>query len=733
MVFWNRQQFDSNDEEMQKLEQQLRDVSKIQLPMKQQQALKRQLFSELKNQTSVQKNIVSTKENAIHPQEKQEFLPQSLRILGSQISEVGQQTSLSIPERVAMKERVFAFIQKSHWLGLSFSPFKSARFWKVAMSSAMLLFFVVTSVLIFPFQVPLTYAARLTYIDDLSGQVFVLRGGQLLAAKKDFALVEGDVLITKDKSFVTVRFFDDSVSRLDANTQLEVNRLYSEPFNPVATQVELTLQDGHIWTRVLNLIDDDSHFMISTEDTAAIVTKKAAFDLQTHIYNTTLSVFDNVVDFGMGNNFTSATRPVLAGFQAQVLQENGSNVTKIVPVPQNLQANMNSQWVQSNLQKDEVHTQVLVQENEQDIEDNSDNMTDVLQTADSDTSKPLSNPDIEQQRLHFLDEYSRLLLGETYLMRQQGREGMQLVFEFEATVRSIMLRYADFQKTDPLNANLLLSLIESKVAEQRKNLATLLPGDSLYPVKQELDNTQLYLASSDVDKAKMQLSQSEDKLLEIQDLVAKGNFDEAKLVLVRYQTQLDSLVLKVNVDNASELQDKLVSLFDQQIEQIKVLTSIEKSIYTNQPELLESVRTLRQELLEKLMGAMEKINGDLPLDLIQELRDLLQTYLVNGAYDDSFVSMLNKMLVKYSKNSTTDGRLPAQLGVLTLVEEDATPPVQSQETQVSNVKSLLIPSRVGSKNGGLVLPSSQQQTEAKDQQNHTDACSGSQQCQHGLN
>lgn len=665
MKFWHREQFDAN--ELERLADQLRTVGKVMLPPKKQQSLKRQLF------TSIEQGKLESG-----------LLPQSLRVLGSQMSEVGEKVALTVPERVRMKERIFSFIQKSNWMGFRFGLLHSPRFLRAALSSAMLLFFVVSSVLVFPFQVPLTYAARLTYIEEVSGQVFVLRSGKLIDAKKDFSLEEGDILITNAESYVTVRFFDDSVSRLDANTQLEVKRLYSEPFNPVATQVELMLEEGHVWTRVLNLIDENSHFMVSTQSTAAIVTKKAAFDLQTHVYTTTLSVFDNVVDFAMGANYSSETRSVLAGFQAQVSQENGSNVTKIVPFAEGLRGNKTvARWVESNLEKDKVHTAALVQESQKALEDTSGAASVLQSSEDVENVENFSNQDIEQERLNFVDAYNRLLLGETYLMRQQGREGMQLVMEFESTVRSIMIRYPGYKKQDPLNANLLLSYIQSRVEQQRKDFSTLLPGDSLYPVKEELENVELLLTGSDVDKAKMQLSQSEDKLLEVQDLVGKSKFEQAQAVLVRYQRQIDNLVLKVNSENTSELHDKLVSLFDQQVEQIKVLTSIEKSLVVTQPDLLQQVRDLRQKVLEKLVVALEKVDVELPLSLIQELRDLLQTYVDNGTYDDTFVGLLNKMLTKYGKEVSggVEGKLPSELGMVTIVEEDATRAVHAQTTQ----------------------------------------------------
>lgn len=670
MTFWKRKKLDSA--ELEHLAQQLRQMNDVELPIKEQQALKRQLFSVIESASGQEKNP--------------EFLPQSLRVLGSRMEELGAKTMLSIPQRVKMKERVLLFIRKTDWLGLAFGPFHSfrmPRFLKTVVSGAMLFVFVVTSVFLFPFQVPLTYAARLTYIDDFTGQAFVVREGKIIEAEKYFSLYEGDVLMTGQNSSVTVRFFDDSVSRLDANTELEVKRLYSEPFNPVATQVELSLTDGRIWTRVLNLIDENSHFSVSTQNTSATVTKKAAFDLQTHVYSTTLSVFDNVVDFALGSDYMSQSRPVLAGFQAQVFTENGTSVTKIVPVAEGLKGDKEAaRWIESNMEKDKLHTEVLVEENSKALEANS-GMTDLLQQEEVlNSDQKLTNESIEQERQHFLDAYQRLLLGQTYLMRQQGKEGMELVLEFGATVRSIMVRYPEYKRQDPLNANLLFSFMEGRISQQRKDLATALPGDPLYPVKEELGQIQLFLAGSDVEKAGMQLSQSESKLLEVQDLIEKRQFEQAEAVLVRYQSQIDHLVLKVNSGNASELQDKLVKLFDQQIQQIKVLTSIEKSLFETQSDLLVHVRSLREQLLEKLMVAFEKVEGGLPLGLIQELQDILQTYMDNGAYDESFARLLNKMLVEYGRNDDGgESKLPTDLGVVTIVEEDATKAVQSQNEE----------------------------------------------------
>ena len=91
----------------------------------------------------------------------------------------------------------------------------------------------------------------------------------------------------------------------------------------------------------------------------------------------------------------------------------------------------------------------------------------------------------------------------------------------------------------------------------------------------------------------------------------------------------------------------------------------------------------------QLMKALEKVDPDVvPVSFIQELKDLLQTYMNNGAADQSFVVSLNKLLLRYNSKPVLHGtsqKLPANLGVVTIVEDEATSQVRSsgKQTQVN--------------------------------------------------
>jgi hypothetical protein len=289
---------------------------------------------------------------------------------------------------------------------------------------------------------------------------------------------------------------------------------------------------------------------------------------------------------------------------------------------------------------------------------------------------------------------------------------MSLVMEFQLSVKNTMADFPGYIAKDPLNANVLLSLMQGKIEGQRKDFATFLPNDALYPAKEVLENTELYFAGNDVDKAKMQLTQLEEKLLEVQDLIAASQFDAAKTVLDNYKNQIDNFVLKINGDSVAVLQNTLVSLFQQQIDQIKELTAVERSLLSGKSDLLKQVQALRREVLQKLMTSVEKANGFLPLGQIQSLRNFLMTYMDDGAYDQNFVRMLNNLLVRYGKNVFDPQKLPSELGVVTIVdEEDATPAVQDDSTGVSDQAT---------------VTATQQQVLT--QQGGSGGCQGSQEC-----
>lgn len=609
---------------------------------------------------------------------RDEFLPFSLKRLVVAIQNIGQKTLPSLSASLKLKNKLMDFIEYTAPVGFTGSVFGGFRYFQTIFASVLLFLFVLTGVFL-PLRVPITHAARSNYFEEVTGNVFVLRSGQLLKAGQNFTLQASDVIVTKENSFASVRFFDDSVSRLDSNTQLELKRLYTEPLNPIATQVELLLQEGSLWSRVLNLVDENSLFKVETAKVSTTVSKKATFNLSAHFYETTLAVFDNMVDFAFVDDFSSGRKSVLAGFKTHVSSD-GAVRTSLINDENEANGKI-SDWVEVNLKLDKIHNDKVAQEKTNALTALVPSPDLPKQTLSPPKEKVFTNHEIEKLRLQFLDAEKRFLLGETFLTRDHGEVGLKLISEFKNTVKTITLRLKDFEKIDLLNSGLLRSMIESKVGKLRKDLATLLPGDALYLVKEIVNETELLLANSYVDRTAMRLSQLMDMLLDVQELIKRARLDEAAKVLHAYERHIERLVLQISDENLDEFNNKFISLFNQQITQIKALTSIEKSLYKMQDKLLPVVQSLRHAMLQKILVVSQDTEGMLPVDLLRQLKDLLQTYVTDGAYDKEFVSILNKLLNKRSENESTSDKnensvgktdaraLPEKVGLVKLVDE----------------------------------------------------------------
>lgn len=651
-----------DDREIAPLEEMLSRHTPAELTKDEHQAMKSHVFSLLKNR-------------------EEELYSRNDAKLIDKIAKLRQRIYLSRTEKAALKERIFQAIEHSAF-HTGIIPSRVSRYFKTALSSFMLFFFVLSAVVIFPFQVPILHAARLTYLDEVKGDVMVYRDGEQLIGAPDFALQQGDLIFTQPGSTASVRFFDDSVSRLDGNTQLQLKRIYAEPLNPVVTQVDLALGEGRLWTKVLNLVDDRSHFMVETSSAAISVNKKATFNLESQSSVTTLTVYDNVVEMSSRETLSLPDKkPVLAGFSAKIASGGDLQVEK----SQALIASESSEgkaWVAANLEKDQVHDQTISSENEQILAENVDKITSKDLAQLDNGSRKFTHALLEEQRVFFLDSYyNNLMLGETYLMRQQEKKGMDLMLQFKGVVRTLQSRMVEFQKVDSMEAELLRSLVQSKLAEQKKNLMVLLPGDRLYPAKELIEDSELLFASNEVERIQIQLSQADNKLLDTQKALKMKNNDLAEALLVRYQRQVDNIVLPVNISDLDQIRTQINRLFEKQIDQMKSLTVIEKSLAGSGSPLLTSVRTIRHGLLSKLVAAFKDFDSKVPLDLLVQLRNFLKIYWsFDGQYDQKFIDSLNNTLRQYGERGFTEtSKLPDSLGVIILVEDQATAEISSQK------------------------------------------------------
>ncbi|MFA5829219.1 MAG: DUF5667 domain-containing protein [Candidatus Gracilibacteria bacterium] len=657
-MFWRK----NNQKELEKLEESLKVFLKpsFGLAANQKKSLKKQLMQKV--------NLM----------QRSDCYEEDVLSLVQYIQELVNGLRLPVAANAVLKKRVMRAVKNYEMPEGAFGLLQRPGYFRSVFASVLLVVMMFGTLVLMPFQTPVTFASKLTYIEEFYGQVYVLRNGQNLLAKQEFSLREGDIIITKDKSFATIRFFDDSTSRLGQNTYIQLRKLYSEPLNNNSTQVEIAVNQGRLWTKVLNLVDEKSHFIVDTAQGSVTATKKAVFDVQVQPMHSTLAVFDNVVDFSAKSSLPNQIKPIVAGFQADVSPDNlkTTYISRVAQDGANADSNL---WVKSNLERDKEHSVKIASEKEDQLNPvaSSTGTADVLSaSADLDNGKPFANVDLERQRLAFIENYKALLQGEKLLLQHQDIDGMKLVFQFRSGVQSFMDAYTNLAKADAVNTEILRTLMQSKIGQQYKDLVTFLPGDILYPAKEVIEATQLFLVQNNIDRALISLSQAEEKLLEIQGLLAKKDLAMADRVLRRYQNQIDDFVLKIDGDDFAKLKDTLSSIFDKQIEQLKVLVAIEKLLSgPEQAKFLAQIRVIRRSVLDKLIAALQKLPQAVPSNLIQELKDLSQMYLSQTVRDDESIIKLNKLLemndkgIQQTTEEQAQAKVPQNLGVVTLIEK----------------------------------------------------------------
>lgn len=549
------------------------------------------------------------------------LLPVSLQKLCLQVRRTGQEVGLSENLKISLKEKILTYVED--WLlarGVCGGFFARNTVLKTMVSYFLLLVFITSSLFVFPFQIQVAHG-RSTYVSELYGDVFVLRNMQLIKGRANFDLREGDVILTKDKSFVTINFLDDSLSRLGENTELKIQTLYAEPFNPVVTQVALFLKQGRIWTRVVNLIDKQSDFTVATKEAEAKVTKKAAFDLSVKQDEVKLAVFDNVVELVSPDHPDKSPTAVVAGFEVAVSPDTDLQVAVLSDDDVS-----SSLWVSSNLTRDRAYREKLIDDKEKLIHSgNEEQGFEAPESLQGNDAVLLADSQVQEATRAFLAAYRELKRGQTLLVRGGDVEGLRALKDFKRNASAIIRKLSSLERVDPFNTALLRKLIQEKVAIQLKNLAAFLPGQRLYVAKEILQQVEQILAADEVIRTQVRLSQAEGKLLEIQELIKGEKIGLAIIMMEGYERQASQLLLQMNDEN-------LVEVVKHQAEQIKALAAVEQNIKNvpfdrQKSELLEKVQKARHESLKQLKVSLAKLPPGSAAKPIADLKDVLAVYL----------------------------------------------------------------------------------------------------------
>ncbi|HLG25649.1 MAG TPA: DUF5667 domain-containing protein, partial [Candidatus Gracilibacteria bacterium] len=569
-------------------------------------------------------------------------------------------------------ERILDYAESSTRIQ-TLNVFERSGFARSFAGALLLFFFVLTSVLLLPFQVPVTFA-RATVLDQVNGDVVIVRNNAILKAVPEMELREGDAIVTKDGGSATIRFFDDSLSRLSENTDLLLRRLQTGLFLTSASEIELFLSRGRVWTNVVTLIDDDSNFTIDTTRLQARVEKKAVFDLHETDDSTQVAVFNNVVRIVSSHAPAEVPKTLVAGYSAE-LADVAAQELAIERLPKHeISQREKSPWFDENLTSDEQYEVSFMEEKEEEIV--AHELSSLAQPG-----QVLSNSEAEQLRLRFQDSLKIYAQAQADLVQGGQEDALKELEEFERTTSEILAALEGLE--DPLFADMLRASMQEQISIRLKEFVAFSPNHPLYKSKQSLESIQLELSVSDAEKAETELSQTESMLLEIEQLVHDKKPGLAASTLLRYQERTNEFSLTIDGKDTPAVEETFDDLIRRQADQIKLLTAIEQSlVHLDEKDFREQVVAVREETLRKFVIAFEQLPYAVPQDVLSEVKDLYDTYGEEGSSEEEIIEpAAAKFLAQDYQVSFIDpsGQGTPEMGVVTIImSSEATMDVAEQ-------------------------------------------------------
>ncbi len=585
---------------------------------------------------------------------RQEETEVELECVAEQIRQVTAEKFLGNHQKNLIYEAVSGKISNRvrSWLSI----FWFFRNWQAGIASVLVFVMIMGMFVVSPVELRVTRAAKWTFLEDVQGEVFVNRDGRTMAVDKNFSLQEGDLVFTGKDGFVAIRYLDDSVTRLGNDTSLEIRKLYVRPDDAVQTEVELSLMGGQVWASVYNLVDSESNFVIETENARADVNSRAAFAIDALHDFTSLTVFDNVVDLTKKHTKISYVQPVIAGFTAEISSSPFALPSGDRGIALAKSTNQDKQWFKDNQALDRQHQEKLKEENLDFITSAvaSEAALGVLADFKDGTKAIFANAEIEKARQRFLDVHLGFIKSQDYLneassANQYRRQATPLLIQYKTVIKEVVESLPALRQADAEQAERLLQQMKEEVGLQKKALSLVIPGEKLYPAKEIVMEASFYFAVDSTEKADYLLDRARNKLLEMQNLIAKNNLKDAEASFRNYLAGLDDLVKEVGNSRVAEIEGSLFALLDEQIKQFKLLTAIEVELRDQGDKRFSAlVNRVKMDSLEKLIQIVKfyRKNG-IPFATVMEIKNITAEFLENSPEKNQRLADLEKISAEY--------------------------------------------------------------------------------------
>ncbi|PIZ75326.1 hypothetical protein COY05_04295 [Candidatus Peregrinibacteria bacterium CG_4_10_14_0_2_um_filter_38_24] len=482
-------------------------------------------------------------------------------------------THVSFYDAVRIKEAVFAVITQKKQKWFFWENFFALQKKVFAGVLAVLMSFSVFSFMTFDFSV--ARADSFTVLNSYKGYVSVLRDGKVLSVSENMKLEEKDQVVTGDDGYAAIKFFDDSMSRLANDTVVVLNKLDKVDDSKVRSYVEVSLKEGRLWTRVLNLVQSHSSFTVEANQ-LYVTAKKAAFDVVVDDKKTDVQVFNHVVDIS-----GSSVNKAVSG--QKVTMDDHKKVS--VGVLSNTEKN--DDWVTTNLNDDKKYLadteQRLLAAKVESVGVKAENAS-FGNSLKENAILFLTFDDVKQKKIELdLSEKNfvtaQLVLSSATSSEEEKAKAKDALDKFSVDVKNFYTFVGVVSSTDMKYAEELNKYVGDKILAQKKGLSLVLPDSLLYAAKVTLDDLETSGNLKPEDLVAIKMDNALGKLSDAQEVVVEGNKEAFDIAFEGYKNDVKDVINVIqDMPAEQEFKDKLTKKVISDIDFAKSVTTTDKGI-----------------------------------------------------------------------------------------------------------------------------------------------------------
>lgn len=557
-------------------------------------------------------------------------MPFSFMSIINAIKEAVKNLKLSPYKRAAVKEHILAMIETHSQRTFFWSNFFA--FSRRLVSATLVLVIAFGLFTFMNVQVGVVRAATFTTLGSFSGGVLIEREGEFIDAEAGMQILENDQIITGENGTAVLEYFDDSVSRLANNTHLVVYKLAKPRANSIATYVEIDLLDGTLWSKVVNLVDKDSSFVVTVDDVYARA-KKAAFNVTVEDEILEIGVYRNTIDLKSGEDLEQ----VMSG-EKVVVDKESMELSKSKIDAQEKE----EEWVKENLESDkqyldEVEKRLLAARMEAvglDITDDVNFETTLSQHA----LLFLTFDDVKKKKIELDMAEENFVAAQVKLhdpnITQEQKDSMdQAVIDFSLKVQEFYDLVAVVSSTDAAYGKELKNYIDEKIAVHKKDISVLLPTSPLFTLRPVLDELELLQAEDQSELVQIKADQVADKLAVVEEMSGAGYGGEEEVVAAANLAKEAANDYKDVINMVDTFAEGEIAEKEKKDELVEELSQ--------EFVLFEATSALTTTELYQLQDDVSKVTGELlPPLVVTELLPVLDAAVITGLTVEGEIEVL---------------------------------------------------------------------------------------------